>query len=444
MGRVTAGAVFSVLFALGCCASSGIASAADLGDEPSLSGELDLPFSRQSTARGIVTGSLADSLALAAIPAPAIDEAVKALATALDLDRDVRTGDRFDLGFDQVFALDGTPTGEGRLLWAELTTATRGTVAVHRFRPRTGAEQFWLAGGKAAGPAPIGPPLDTMTLTSGFGLRADPLDQPPGPLAHMARVSVPAAPPPPRAPTEEEKAQQVRDRREVTRAYAGFGVAQLGRAATAFGRNADLDRIMAERRIRARQQKEDAERAAREAAAEAARPRPVAVLAPGPPAEPPRLFMHEGLDLLATTGTPIHAAADGTVVAAGPNGGYGNWIRLQHAGRLTTVYGHLSKFAEGIAKGAEVKRGEVIGFVGSTGRSTGPHLHFELQVANTPVDPRTNPATKPDQLTGADLARFRKQMAASMAERDREPGAAEPNVSALSPAPASDPRCEAF
>ena len=90
--------------------------------------------------------------------------------------------------------------------------------------------------------------------------------------------------------------------------------------------------------------------------------------------------MHEGVDLAAPTGTPIYAASDGSVVGAAPNGGYGNWIRIDHTGKLSTVYGHLSEFAPGIKKGVQVSQGDLIGFVGNTGRSTGPHLHFEILI----------------------------------------------------------------
>jgi len=84
------------------------------------------------------------------------------------------------------------------------------------------------------------------------------------------------------------------------------------------------------------------------------------------------------------------------------------------------VYGHLSAFAPGIAPGAAVARGDVIGFVGSTGRSTGAHVHFELLSNDKPVNPMNNPEFKAAQLRGPDLDRFRKQVARSLDERTRE------------------------
>jgi murein DD-endopeptidase MepM/ murein hydrolase activator NlpD len=88
------------------------------------------------------------------------------------------------------------------------------------------------------------------------------------------------------------------------------------------------------------------------------------------------MAMHAGVDLMAPPGTPIEAACDGVVVGAQPNGRYGNWIEIDHSDHLATVYGHLTAYADGIRPGAPVVKGEVIGFTGNTGRTTGPHLHF--------------------------------------------------------------------
>ena len=95
--------------------------------------------------------------------------------------------------------------------------------------------------------------------------------------------------------------------------------------------------------------------------------------------------MHTGVDIGASSGTPIKAADGGVVVMAGPNGGYGNWTLIDHGGGLATGYGHQSSI--GVSRGQRVSRGEVIGRVGSTGASTGPHLHWEVRVNGNPVDP---------------------------------------------------------
>jgi len=130
--------------------------------------------------------------------------------------------------------------------------------------------------------------------------------------------------------------------------------------------------------------------------------------------------MHEGVDLVAAPGTPIMAAADGIVVGAEPKGRYGNWIEIVHDGKLATVYGHLSAFAPGIATGVRVEQGDVIGFTGMTGRTTGPHLHFEILTNGRPTNPIANPATKRAQLRGPDMVQFKKVVTRDVAERERE------------------------
>jgi murein DD-endopeptidase MepM/ murein hydrolase activator NlpD len=95
--------------------------------------------------------------------------------------------------------------------------------------------------------------------------------------------------------------------------------------------------------------------------------------------------LHAGVDFGAPTGTPIVAAAAGTVVSAGWQGGYGNAVIIDHGGGEATLYGHQSRLA--VSSGTRVSRGEVIGYVGSTGLSTGPHLHFELRIDGVPTDP---------------------------------------------------------
>ena len=95
--------------------------------------------------------------------------------------------------------------------------------------------------------------------------------------------------------------------------------------------------------------------------------------------------LHAGVDFGAGTGTPIVAADGGTVVSAGWHGGYGNAVIIDHGGGVATLYGHQSRLA--VSSGARVSRGQVVGYVGSTGMSTGPHLHFELRINGVPSDP---------------------------------------------------------
>lgn len=98
---------------------------------------------------------------------------------------------------------------------------------------------------------------------------------------------------------------------------------------------------------------------------------------------------HKGVDYAAPTGTKIKAVADAVVAFAGQENGYGNFILLQHSGNYSTAYGHLSAFASGLHKGEKIHQGDVIGYVGSTGWATGPHLHFEFRIAGVAVNPLT-------------------------------------------------------
>jgi murein DD-endopeptidase MepM/ murein hydrolase activator NlpD len=292
--------------------------------------EAYLPFTRQFSADGLVTGSLAQSAASAGVPLAGMLEALRAIGTAIDLKRDLQDGDGFHVRYEETFTIEDQPIGIARVMSAEVRTAAKGTIAVYRFRDRDGIEQFWLPGGQAAFAPAIRLPLDIVSVTSGFGMRSDPL---------------------------------------------GTGRPTVGTGGQWNGTG--------------------------------------------------RLYMHEGVDLAALSGTRVYAAADGVIMLAGRDQGYGNAIRIDHGAgertrQLSTIYGHLSRFAPGIVPGARVLQGDLIGFSGNTGRSTGPHLHFELQSKGKPVNPLNNPATQRGQLAGADLTRFRRQVAAALDERERE------------------------
>jgi murein DD-endopeptidase MepM/ murein hydrolase activator NlpD len=349
-----------------------------------------LPFERRIGVSGVVTGgSLERSAVAAGVPAPAMMEAILALSMSVDLPREMRDGDRFYVRYARTFTQAGAPLDVGRVVWLELRTP-KGVMAIHRFRTRDNNERFWMASGQSAMLPSFRLPLDTVSISSGFGLRADPFDQPPplyagkpqgagGPLRDRPAL-------PPGLPTGGAL--------DMPRAAAGFapaapmpGLSSYGGSSYGGARTGVPTYAIAPRSSRS-------------------------------------LFMHEGVDLVAPSGTPVRAAADGIVVGAAPNGRYGNWVRIEHGARLATVYGHMLGFAPGLQPGMTVSRGDVIGFVGSTGRSTGAHLHFELQVDGKPVNPVTHPELKRAQLRGPEFERFRKQVAASMTERDLEAKAA--------------------
>ena len=95
--------------------------------------------------------------------------------------------------------------------------------------------------------------------------------------------------------------------------------------------------------------------------------------------------MHQGIDIAAASGTPVYAAAGGVVIQAGFNGGYGNWVVIDHGSGLSTVYAHHTSLT--VSSGQRVSAGTQVGFMGSTGNSTGPHVHFEVRINGTPYDP---------------------------------------------------------
>jgi len=121
-------------------------------------------------------------------------------------------------------------------------------------------------------------------------------------------------------------------------------------------------------------------------------------------------MMHRGVDFAVPWGTPVRAAGDGVVVVAGNAGSYGNYVRIQHNSKYQTAYAHLSGFARGVSKGSHVHQGEVIAYVGATGRATGPHLHYEVLIDGSQVNPRSVRLPSGEQLAGADLARFKARL----------------------------------
>ncbi len=120
--------------------------------------------------------------------------------------------------------------------------------------------------------------------------------------------------------------------------------------------------------------------------------------------------MHQGIDFAASTGTPIYAAGDGVVAYKGWRGGYGNYIQVKHNGEYATAYGHISRFPRGMYSGKRVKQGEVIAFVGSTGRATGPHLHYEILRNGAQVNPQNQKFKTGDALKGPQLAQFKSHI----------------------------------
>ncbi len=119
--------------------------------------------------------------------------------------------------------------------------------------------------------------------------------------------------------------------------------------------------------------------------------------------------MHKGVDFAAPTGTPIYAGGNGVIEYIGNNGGYGKYIRIRHNNEYKTAYGHMSGFKKGLSKGARVNQGEIIGYVGSTGRSTGPHLHYEIIFQNKQINPLKLKLPSGKVLKGDELSKFQRE-----------------------------------
>ncbi|MDZ7805181.1 OapA family protein [Thiohalophilus sp.] len=140
-----------------------------------------------------------------------------------------------------------------------------------------------------------------------------------------------------------------------------------------------------------------------------------------------RMRMHKGVDYAARTGTPIQAAGDGKIVYRGWKGGYGRVIILQHGGRYSTLYAHMSGFKGGLRVGSRVKQGQIIGFVGRSGRVTGAHLHYEFRVNGTHRDPLTVKLPEAEPIKPAYKMEFKQVAQRRLAQLD----AARPAMLAL-------------
>jgi murein DD-endopeptidase MepM/ murein hydrolase activator NlpD len=250
---------------------------------------------RDVAARGVIKSSLVAAGVAADVPYGALLAMINVFAHEVDFQRDIQSGDRFELLYEEKIGPDGKKAGPGRLLYGALELSGRRMIAF-RFTPPDGRDDFFDHEGQSVRRALLATPIDGARLTSGFGMRRHPL---------------------------------------------------LGYSK-----------------------------------------------------------MHMGTDFGAPTGTPVYAAGSGLVDEIGPQGGYGNYIRLRHDSETATAYAHLSRYAKGLARGARVEQGDVIGYVGSTGRSTGPHLHYEVLQHGRQVNPRSMKTPLGEKLSGKALAQF--------------------------------------
>lgn len=145
-----------------------------------------------------------------------------------------------------------------------------------------------------------------------------------------------------------------------------------------------------------------------------------------------RIRAHKGVDYAARTGTPIMAAGDGKIIFRGSKGGYGSAVILQHDNANTTLYGHMSRFKTGQRVGSRVRQGDIIGYVGSSGLATGPHLHYEFRIAGVHHNPVTVKLPKAEPLPTEELAAFQtaiRPMQARLELYDRRLASAQPSQS---------------
>ncbi|MCX6843370.1 MAG: M23 family metallopeptidase [candidate division WOR-3 bacterium] len=131
---------------------------------------------------------------------------------------------------------------------------------------------------------------------------------------------------------------------------------------------------------------------------------------------------HQGVDYGAPLGTPVSAIADGAVVMARWNDGYGNFVQLRHSGGLVSCYGHMSRYGAGVKAGRSVRQGQTVGYVGSTGMSTGPHLHFEVRQGGKPVNPFKVIPPRAEPVASKNIPEFNRLKASYLTDLARPAG----------------------
>ena len=247
-------------------------------------------------ASGAIDGTIYDAVDSQNVPYAALDEFVRVLGFSVDFQREIRSGDEFELLYERrIDKLTGENLGSGKLHYAGLRLSGD-TMSFFRYESDDNIVGWYDREGKSATRSLIRTPINGARMSSKYGMRRHPVT----------------------------------------------------------GYNA----------------------------------------------------MHRGVDFAAPRGTPIIASGSGVVQKAGWLGNYGRYVKIRHTGRYSTAYAHMTRIADGITPGARVRQGQVIGYVGSTGRSTGPHLHYEVLVNNKQVNPLTVKLPSGESLEAEELAEF--------------------------------------
>ena len=267
---------------------------------------VDKPLTeRIDRAAGQIDVSLFETARDAGVPVGLIGDIIKAFSYDVDFQRDIHDGDAFEAMYERYDNEKGDLAKAGRLLYASLTVAGK-PMAIYYFE-KDGDGEYYTSDGVAVRKSLLKTPIDGAKITSGFGMRVNPI--------------------------------------------LGYSM------------------------------------------------------------------MHQGIDFGAPVGTPIFAAGNGTVEEMDVKNGYGNYMKLRHNSTYETAYAHISRFASGLKRGSKVKQGQVIAYVGETGRATGPHLHFEILINGEHVNPSTVKTVAADKLVGQDLKTFKAQVASIDSQR---------------------------
>ncbi len=316
-----------------------------------------------ATVTGFAAGRIADSLYVdaerAGVPVPIIAEAIRALGFAVDFEREIWPGDGFEILYTTTIAEDGLAE-PGDVLFVGLTLRGR-QLAYYRFAAE-GRDDYFDARGESIRRTLMKTPLDGARLTSRFGRRRHPI------------LGVDFGAP------------------SGTPVYAaGDGVVERAGRYGGYGNYVRIRRTLMKTPLDG----------ARLTSRFGRRRHPILGY----------VTAHKGVDFGAPSGTPVYAAGDGVVERAGRYGGYGNYVRIRHNATYATAYGHLKGFARGIRPGVRVHQGQVIGYVGATGRATGPHLHYEVLVNGRQVNPLRMKLPSGRVLAGAERAAFARRRA---------------------------------